>query len=175
MQAKRVGAKSVFYQELIGEECAQLDPLVLVGAPLKRSRLTSYFRKIANLDDNGTMDETEKPHNPAAALPPAAPPSGAAESGSSFDPRRRLRELLSVPESQRTDPQWDEIIELEVQLAPGNRIGSEMPRGNDRGQGQKGGGSGGGGAGGGGNWKRGPGTRKHSKPGGRKPGPSGAT
>lgn len=39
-----------------------------------------------------------------------------------FDPRRRLRELLSVPERDRTDEQWDEIIELEIQLAPGNRV-----------------------------------------------------
>lgn len=38
-----------------------------------------------------------------------------------FDPRRRLRELLSVPERDRSDEQWDEIIELEIQLAPGNR------------------------------------------------------
>lgn len=38
------------------------------------------------------------------------------------DPRRRLRELLSVPERDRSDEQWDEIIELEIQLAPGNRI-----------------------------------------------------
>ena len=37
------------------------------------------------------------------------------------DPRRRLRELLSIPERDRTDPQWDEIIELEITLAPGNR------------------------------------------------------
>lgn len=39
------------------------------------------------------------------------------------DQRRRLRELLSVPERDRTDEQWDEIVELEIQLAPGNRIG----------------------------------------------------
>jgi hypothetical protein len=56
---------------------------------------------------------------------PAAPP---------FDPRRRLRELLSIPERDRTDAQWDEINELEIQLAPGNRIapgstpGSAPPR-----------------------------------------------
>ena len=135
------------------------------------------YRKLVNLDDNEPMDETEKPHTSDSAPLPAASASSASEPAPSFDPRRRLRELLSVPESQRTDPQWDEIIELEVQLAPGNRIGGEIPRGNDRGQSQKGGGSGGagGGGGGGGNWKRGPGTRKHSKPGGRKPGPPGAT
>ena len=37
------------------------------------------------------------------------------------DPRRRLRELLSIPERDRTDEQWDEIIEIEITLAPGNR------------------------------------------------------
>ncbi len=129
------------------------------------------LRKLANLDDNTPMDQVDN-QNPPATLPtPDQTPT--------VDPRRRLRELLSVPESVRTDPQWDEIIELEVQLAPGNRIGAETPRGNDRSQGQRGGGGGAGGGGGnpggGSNWKRGPGTRKHSKPGGRKPpGPSGA-
>lgn len=37
------------------------------------------------------------------------------------DPRRRLRELLAIPDHQRTDAIWDEIIELEICLAPGNR------------------------------------------------------
>lgn len=56
---------------------------------------------------------------------PAPPP---------FDPRRRLRELLAIPERDRTDAQWDEINELEIQLAPGNRAapgatpGSAPPR-----------------------------------------------
>jgi hypothetical protein len=38
------------------------------------------------------------------------------------DLRRRLKELLAVPERDRTDAQWDELAELELQLAPGNRI-----------------------------------------------------
>jgi hypothetical protein len=38
------------------------------------------------------------------------------------DHRRRLRELLAVPERDRSDAQWDEIAELELRLAPGNRI-----------------------------------------------------
>jgi hypothetical protein len=38
--------------------------------------------------------------------------------------RRRLNELLAVPERDRTDAQWDELAELELQLAPGNRIES---------------------------------------------------
>lgn len=78
------------------------------------------------------------PENPPVDLP-SPPPN---------DNRRRLRELLSIPERDRTDEQWDEIIELEIQLAPGNRIS-----GNDHG-GNVGGGlphqnkSGGGGLGG---------------------------
>ena len=38
------------------------------------------------------------------------------------DPRRRLRELLAIPERDRSDAIWDEIISLEIHLAPGNRI-----------------------------------------------------
>ncbi|MDP2822486.1 MAG: hypothetical protein Q8O52_07380 [Sulfuritalea sp.] len=38
------------------------------------------------------------------------------------DPRRRLRDLLTIPDHQRTDAIWDEIIELEICLAPGNRV-----------------------------------------------------
>ena len=37
------------------------------------------------------------------------------------DPRRRLRELLAIPDRDRPDELWDELIELEIQLAPGNR------------------------------------------------------
>lgn len=55
---------------------------------------------------------TPNPENPPAN-PPVQQPT---------DNRRRLRELLSIPERDRTDEQWDEIIELEIQLAPGNRI-----------------------------------------------------
>ena len=47
-----------------------------------------------------------------------------------LDMRRRLRELLSVPERDRSDEQWDEIIELEIQLAPGNRIAGNEPSAN---------------------------------------------
>ena len=55
---------------------------------------------------------------------PEKPPVVDTGSSSLTDSRRRLRELLSIPERDRTDEQWDEIIELEIQLAPGNRIGS---------------------------------------------------
>ena len=58
--------------------------------------------------------------------------------------QRRLRELLSVPERDRSDELWDEIIELEIQLAPGNRIDGSNPM---RPQGKNMGGGGGGGNG----------------------------
>jgi hypothetical protein len=41
---------------------------------------------------------------------------------SSEDPRARLRTLRAIPERDRTDAQWDELNELEIQLAPVNRI-----------------------------------------------------
>ncbi|MDR1276480.1 MAG: hypothetical protein LBL72_08910 [Candidatus Accumulibacter sp.] len=37
------------------------------------------------------------------------------------DLRRRMRELLSIPERDRTDEEWDELNELEIRTAPGNR------------------------------------------------------
>jgi hypothetical protein len=65
--------------------------------------------------------ESDTPENPQPAqeAQPAAPVPQAAQP---VDTRRRLRELLSVPERDRTDAQWDEINELEIQLAPGNRV-----------------------------------------------------
>jgi hypothetical protein len=59
-------------------------------------------------------------------------------------PRRRLQELLAIPDSQRTEAQWDELNELEIKLAPGNREspsdsgGSRdgQPQGHGHGQGQ---------------------------------------
>jgi hypothetical protein len=46
-----------------------------------------------------------------------------------IDPRRRIRELLAIPERDRTDEQWDELNELEIRTAPGNR---ESDRSMDR-------------------------------------------
>lgn len=65
---------------------------------------------------------------------PEIPPDAPAAVAPQFDPRRRLRELLSIPERDRTDEQWDEIIELEIQLAPGNRISSNEPLGGNPGR-----------------------------------------
>ena len=74
-----------------------------------------------------------------------------------ISPRARLQALLSIPERQRTDAEWDEINELEITLAAGNRPGApdQGMRGNNNPQGGHpkpggGGGSGGGGGGGGG-------------------------
>ena len=39
----------------------------------------------------------------------------------STSPRDRLQQLLAIPERQRTDAQWDEINDLEIKLAAGNR------------------------------------------------------
>jgi len=39
-----------------------------------------------------------------------------------MSPRERLRELLAIPDRQRTDAQWDEINELEITLASTMRI-----------------------------------------------------
>ena len=38
-----------------------------------------------------------------------------------LSPRARLQELLAIPESRRTDAQWDEIHELEIKLSSANR------------------------------------------------------
>ena len=46
-----------------------------------------------------------------------------------IDPRRRIRELTAIPERDRTDEQWDELNELEIRTAPGNR---ESDRNQDR-------------------------------------------
>ena len=62
------------------------------------------------------------------AVPPVdIPPENFAPPPPAIDPRRRLRALLAIPERDRTDEQWDEIVELEIQLAPGNRTGQPNP------------------------------------------------
>ena len=47
-------------------------------------------------------------------------------------PRRRLQALLEIPDSQRTEAEWDELNELEISLAPGNRAGAPEPGGGRR-------------------------------------------
>jgi len=91
-------------------------------------------------------------------------------------PRARLQALLAIPERQRTDEQWDELNELEIMLASGNRQGApDQNRNAQGGQPRQGGGQqgrGGGGQGqgqprpGGGQPHRGqrPGRKFHQRP-----------
>lgn len=71
-----------------------------------------------------TQESAESGASEPAAAAGQTPPQPAVTTlvAPSVDPRRRLRELLSVPERDRSDEQWDEINELEIQLAPGNRV-----------------------------------------------------
>lgn len=55
-----------------------------------------------------------------------------------ISPRRRMQELQAIPDSQRTEEEWDELNELEIQLAPVNREGGPEPRGQRPGQGGRG-------------------------------------
>ena len=66
--------------------------------------------------------QDEAPTEAHVQRPPAA--QGQAAQPQAADPRRRLRALLDIPDSQRSDVEWDELIELEISLAPGNRIAS---------------------------------------------------
>jgi hypothetical protein len=110
-----------------------------------------------------TESDTPENSQPAQEAAPTAP--APQQVTPTFDPRRRLRELLSVPERDRSDAQWDEINELEIQLAPGNRVSpGQQPGFSDKPVGGGGGRqfqqkkhppkSGGGGGGGGGGKRR---------------------
>lgn len=61
-------------------------------------------------------------------MPPIEAPRKEAHQQQGFDPRRRLRELLAIPERDRSDPVWDEIINLEIETAPGNRLAPNESR-----------------------------------------------
>jgi hypothetical protein len=74
---------------------------------------------------NTEQPDSEQPDPAPSTEQPAQP-----------DPRRRLRELLAIPERDRSDAVWDEIIELEIDLAPGNRLSA--PQGHGQGQGNGG-------------------------------------
>jgi len=41
--------------------------------------------------------------------------------------RARMHVLLAIPERERTEAEWDELNELEIMLAPGNREGAPDP------------------------------------------------
>jgi len=62
------------------------------------------------------MDETQ-PEQPEQPKPQDQAPS----------PQRRLQQLRSIPERDRTDAEWDEMNELEIMLASSNRAGAPDP------------------------------------------------
>ncbi len=97
---------------------------------------------MAENDNNEQNGNTAPPQQQPAPVPQQQqPPSG----------KQRLRELLAIPERQRTDEEWDELNELEISLAQGNREGAPEPQQGNRQkqQGQPGGGGGKQGPGGG--------------------------
>ena len=82
-------------------------------------------------------------------------------------PRARLQTLLAIPERQRTDAEWDELNELEIVLASGNRQGAPDQNQNfRRNMPQSGGGRPNNQGGGGGQQQRGqkPGRKFHQRP-----------
>lgn len=88
---------------------------------------------MAENDNNEQNGNTAPPQQQPAPVPQQQqPPSG----------KQRLRELLAIPERQRTDEEWDELNELEISLAQGNREGAPEPQQGNRQkqQGQPGGG-----------------------------------
>jgi hypothetical protein len=66
--------------------------------------------------------ESDNTEIPQTTEPVSFAPLPVQQGTRGVDPRRRLRELLAIAERDRTDAQWDEINELEIQLAPGNRV-----------------------------------------------------
>ncbi len=75
------------------------------------------------------MENEELSSSPAPVTSAAPAPAQTPAPAPQFDPRRRIRELLSIPERDRTDAEWDELNELEIQTAPGNRLGNQQPSG----------------------------------------------
>jgi hypothetical protein len=74
--------------------------------------------------------ENPTPEKPTEDNPAETPQNDAVPAEhQSQDARRRLRQLLAIPERDRSDAIWDEIIGLEIGLAPGNRAPS--PNGDD--------------------------------------------
>ena len=51
-------------------------------------------------------------------------------------PRSRMQALLAIPDNQRSEEQWDELHELEITLAPGNRVGHQDKQPSSGGQGK---------------------------------------
>jgi hypothetical protein len=73
------------------------------------------------------------PDEPVLSLPATSK----TDTASPDDPGRRLRELRAIPERNRTDAQWDELNELEIQFAPGNRADGAAPAGKSPSSGER--------------------------------------
>lgn len=73
-------------------------------------------------DNAQDVDEPQQDENESLEREPGDPRRREASEPAPRDPRRRLRELLAIPDRDRPDHLWDELIELEIQLAPGNRV-----------------------------------------------------
>ena len=78
--------------------------------------------------------ETDKPDEGQPSPQPNAQPGAEQEAQKAEQKARqpRLRELLAIPERDRSDAVWDEIIELEITLAPGNRVSGPQGDGGGR-------------------------------------------
>jgi hypothetical protein len=48
--------------------------------------------------------------------------SVAMNDGQPTSPRRRMQELLAIPDNRKTEEEWDELNELEISLAPVNQL-----------------------------------------------------
>jgi hypothetical protein len=77
------------------------------------------------------------------------------------NPRDRLKQLQAIPERQRTDAEWDELNELEIKLAAGNREGAPQQHNRGNMPGQQGGQQRQGGGGQGGQPRQGGGGQQH--------------
>ena len=78
--------------------------------------------------------ETDKPDEGQPDPQPNSQPGAEQEAQKAEQKARqpRLRELLAIPERDRSDAVWDEIIELEISLAPGNRVSAPQGDGGRR-------------------------------------------
>jgi hypothetical protein len=75
---------------------------------------------------------TEQTEHPETGQPPSPENPEEAHKAEQRAKQPRLRELLAIPERDRSDAVWDEIIELEISLAPGNRASGPQGDGGRR-------------------------------------------
>jgi hypothetical protein len=115
------------------------------------------------------MNDDQQQDNPQGTPPQGGQPQP------NYNPRRRMQELQAIPDNQRTDAQWDELNELEIMLAAGNRERPFNPpqanRGGQPNQPRPAGNGGGGGGGAGRNRKF---RHRNQKRGPQQGGPQGA-